>query len=98
MSEDNGNVDRLLGRIAADLSNVKETVEKVDTDIGDIKQIIGALQARSEDHTGRLHIVEERVNKSVSSHSKMTGIWIGASAIIGLATGGIISILLKLWR
>lgn len=87
---------KMLGQLAGGVAQLEvkidrtqDSIDGLREDVGEVKEHMAALRTRQEDHTGRIHLVEERIAKVGGKQALMRGIYLGVAGLLGLVGGGL---------
>jgi hypothetical protein len=82
---------------------IHSEVRELRTVVSDVREKQAAIATRQEDHTGRIHLIETKqgehgkvLGEHGASRSRLTGVWVGAAALLALVASmaGLLKILL----
>lgn len=89
-----------LGKLTAEIGGVGDRLDKIDGHIEsqgevliELRTNLAAIRARSDDHTGRIHLVETKLSEHKGFQSRLGGIYVGIA--VTLATLASMAALVK---
>ena len=75
-------VREAVAGITVDLARTRDHVMRQTERLSEIRDAVTAMRQRSEDHTGRILLLETETKSHSGWRSKLGGAWIGAGLVI----------------